>query len=174
MTHLFILLFSFFSHQNFLLPDNEIRWQQERKLTFGDFKGDVPLATPWAATTSSMIHFSYESDGSKISRVVVSASFIPEKSWMKKRLPEVLAHEQLHFDITEIFARKFYQEVIKVKSANKNELSALFKKVNSECDKFQEQYDGETDHGTKEEIQAKWKEKVTALLLSTPPYPVQL
>ena len=173
MTILFILLHPFFLLQNFIMQDTEVRWQQERKLTFGDFKGTAPPATPWAATTNSMIHFSYESDGSRITRVNVSASFIPEKSWIKKRLPEVLSHEQLHFDITEIFARKFYQEVIQVKSATRNELSSLFKKANSDCDRFQQQYDDETDHGTNEVMQAKWKEKVTALLQSSQPYPME-
>ena len=99
-----------------------------------------------------------------ITDIDVSASFVSEKSWMKKPVATLLAHEQLHFDITEIFARRFYQEVIKLTSAKRNVLSALFKKENDECDQWQEQYDSETNHGTNELMQARWTEKVTALL----------
>jgi hypothetical protein len=152
---------------------DEIRWTESRKLTFADFKGDVPRVTPWAASTSSSIHFGYEITNGVLSNVVVYASFNPQKSWMKKRLPVVLSHEQLHFDITEIFTRKFYHEVMKKSSANKSELSALFQNANDDCEKMQRQYDDETDHGTIEDAQAKWKEKIDETLQSEEPYPAQ-
>src|SRR4029078_3590622 len=118
--------------KSFSLPD-DIRWKESGKLSFEDFKGNVPGFTPWAATTSSQISFYYESVNGKLSKVVVYASFNKEKSWMKKKLPEVLAHEQLHFDITEIFARKFYHDVMKKNSADKKELNILFQQSNKEC-----------------------------------------
>lgn len=166
-----IFLFTYCSTGKAVAPSAEIRWQEARKLTFADFKGSVPAYSSWAATTQSMINFSYEETNGKLLNVVVYASFIPEKSWMKNRIPEVLAHEQLHFNITEVFARKFYSEVIKQTSFSKEKLRNLFKAENSACDELQQQYDEETDHGTKEEIQEKWKEKVSKLLQSYEPYP---
>src|SRR5690349_8815741 len=119
MKTLLLSLLMVCAEKSFSLTD-EIRWQESRKLTFDDFKGDIPRVTPWAASTSSEIHFGYETTNGLLTHVVVYASFNPEKSWIKKRLPAVLSHEQLHFDITEIFTRKFYHEVMKKSSANKN------------------------------------------------------
>lgn len=168
-----IFLFSYCSIEKPLSSSAEIRWQETRKLTFADFKETVPPSSPWAATTQSMINFSYAEVNGKLSNVVVYASFIPEKSWMKKRIPEVLGHEQVHFDITEVFARKFYHKVIKETSFSRERLRNLFKAENSACDEFQKQYDEETEHGTKEDMQEKWRERVSKLLETTPPYPSQ-
>ena len=168
-----IFLLSYCSTEKTFFPAEDIRWQETRKLTFADFKGAVPDYSSWAATTQSNINFSYAEVNGKLSNVVVYASFTPEKSWMRKRLPEVLSHEQVHFDITELFARKFYHEVMSGVSFSKEKLRDLFKSENSACDKFQQQYDDETEHGTKEEMQAKWKEKVSTMLQSSEPYPTQ-
>ena len=172
MMMLLIFLVSFFSFEKTSSPPPEkIRWEDSRRLAFADFKGDVPAVTPWAATTSSEINFYYESVNNKLTKVVVYASFNQEKSWMKKRLPEVLSHEQLHFDITEVFARKFYHEVLKKNTADKKELNNLFQKVNNECQQTQHDYDDATDHGVVEDAQAKWSEKVAAMLKDEEPYP---
>jgi len=168
-----IFLFSFCSTEKTFSPSAEIRWQETRKLTFADFKGAVPAFSSWAATTQSTINFSYSETNGKLSNVIVYASFTPEKSWMRKRIPEVLAHEQIHFDITEVFARKFYHEVMNETSFSKEKLRDLFKSENAACEELQQQYDDETEHGTKEEMQEKWKETVSKLLESNAPYPSQ-
>ncbi len=171
MKLIFIFLVSLFASENISSSADDIRWQPERKLTYQDFRGAVPGSTPWAATTNSSILFGYETVNEKITRVSVYASFIPKKSWMKKKLPEVLGHEQLHFDITEIFARRFYHQVMKENSADKDFLDSLFKSVNLDCSNLQQQYDDETNHGIIEDVQAKWKVKVDSLLNITPLYP---
>jgi len=171
MTTLLLVLLSIFSVETSLSVTDDIRWEESRKLSFMDFKGDVPAITPWAATTSSQISFYYESVNGKLTKVTVYASFNKEKSWMKKKIPEVLTHEQVHFDITEVFARKFYHDVMKKNSADKKELNTLFQQANKECGEMQEKYDDETDHGTIEDAQAKWIEKVTAMLRDEEPYP---
>jgi hypothetical protein len=173
MKMLLIFLISFLPLKNSFSSGDEIRWQESRKLTFTDFKGNVPAVTPWAATTSSVISFSYETLNGKLTKVVTHASFDPQKSWMKKKSPEVLAHEQLHFDITEVFTRKLYHDIVEKNSADKKELTNLFQQKNKECEEMQQQYDDETDHGTIEEAQAKWKEKIAAMLQSEEPYPSQ-
>ncbi len=170
-----ILLFVFFfSWCHPLLDPSQqemIRWNESRKIEFADFKGAVPPGTPWAATTSSMIHFAYETMNGKVSGVSVYASFIPAKSWMKKKIPAVLTHEQLHFDITEVFTRKLYEDVTKDPFASKDKLNTFFKKENSLCDNMQRQYDEETDHGTIENAQKQWGVKVQEMLDAYKPYP---
>ncbi|HYV90790.1 MAG TPA: DUF922 domain-containing protein [Chitinophagales bacterium] len=171
MKMLLLSLFLILSFEKSFSLTDEIRWQESRRLTFSDFRGHVPLGTSWAASTSSAIHFGYETTNGVLSNVVVYASFNPEKSWMKKNLAVVLAHEQLHFDITEVFTRKFYHEVMKKSSASKNELNVLFQKENKDCEEMQRQYDDETDHGTIEDEQVKWVEKVSAMLQGEEQYP---
>ncbi|MEO5675640.1 MAG: hypothetical protein ABIQ74_13435 [Chitinophagales bacterium] len=153
------------------LPDQEIRWKSDKKLTYADFKGRVPSATTWAATTNSMIYFAYQTLNGSVSEINVYSSFIPSKSWIKRKLPEVLAHEQLHFDITEAFARKFYAEAIKKSYGPGDGLNKLFREVNDECDQLQQLYDDETNHGIVAEEQEKWSLKVRKLLELYEPYP---
>lgn len=154
--------------------DDEIRWSQRSELGFSDFKGEVPSNTPWAALTSSFIYFTYSTTNGKISTIKVYASFKKKESWMKTNRDDVLAHEQLHFAITEYFARKLYSDAQQLKQRSGNispAANALFQSINSDCDKVQQDYDDETDHGVNAEAQEKWKKKVALMLKDFEAYP---
>jgi len=86
--------------------EDEIRWSTKRNLVYTDFSGTIPSASPWAANTSSNIYFSYDFTSNELREVIVYSSFTPSKSWMRTKISSVLIHEQLHFDITELFARR--------------------------------------------------------------------
>jgi len=152
---------------------DEIKWSADRKLTFDDFKEHPPAATPWAANTTSNIYFSYDETDGNLNHVFVYSTFIPSKSWMKKKLPEVLSHEQLHFDITEYYARKFYAQAAGLvgQQGTQSKLKQLFADLNNECNTMQNQYDEESAHGVNEKEQSEWQEKVHKLLSDTSPYP---
>jgi len=93
---------------------------------------------------------------------------------MKVKNEEVLNHEQLHFDITEVFARKLYGEAALLKDEPGDipaKAKELFNRINSECEKMQEQYDDETQHGTVIDRQTAWNKKVNELLKQYEPYP---
>jgi len=81
----------------------------------------------------------------------------------------ILAHEQLHFDIHEIFARKFMQyaheEKVFATEHFSKELKKVFNKTFRELKKMQEAYDRETNHGRNREAQAQWVKKVAKLLV---------
>ncbi|MEO6169069.1 MAG: DUF922 domain-containing protein [Chitinophagales bacterium] len=153
---------------------DEIRWSQRSDLTFSDFKGEVPPNTPWAALTSSIIYFTYNTYNGKISTIKVYASFKKNESWIKNNLNDVLAHEQLHFAITEYFARKLYDDAQELKEHTGDisiAANALFKSINKDCDRMQEQYDEATEHGMKLPVQEKWKTTVDKLLSEYDSYP---
>ncbi len=173
-----IILFSvlMFASQELRVPltYNEIKWSEGRILTYGDFQGKVPEVSPWAALTSSNIYFTYSTSNGKLSDFSVYASFIEESSWMKIENEDVLSHEQLHFNITEIFARKLHEraELLRSKTGNVPKLASdLFKQINKECDILQQQYDDETSHGTNEDKQSEWTKKIAAMLSKQAPYP---
>lgn len=167
-----LMLSSFDPTRHF--TDGEIKWVEGRMLTYNDFQGKVPTASPWAALTSSNIYFTYSTANGRLSDFRVYASFIAENSWMKIENEDVLAHEQLHFDITEIFARKLYLEadLLKTKSGSVPKLASdLFKNINKDCDAMQQQYDDETSHGTKSDKQIEWAKKIALILSNHPSYP---
>ena len=97
----------------------------------------------------------------KEGKVFVQSVFNTYDSWV---LPEgrndyVLRHEQIHFDITEIYSRKLRKELAdaKVTSANLIKAKAIFDKVFNELQKRQNKYDRETKHGDKKETQENWE-----------------
>ena len=81
--------------------------------------------------------------------------------------PEMLKHEQLHFDITAIAARKLVTTIMNTAltaDGFANELEALQKQIEKDRTAMQQQYDKETNHSRNREKQKEWEAKVHALL----------
>lgn len=158
---------------SFAPPADAIRWSAVRHLTYDDFGGPVPASSPWAATTNSGIYFGYEEANKLLKSITVYSSFDPATSWMKTKTPEVLRHEQLHFDITEFYARTFYSDasaMIGLPGAGEK-LKAAFQKANEACARTQNSYDDESEHGVNAEKQKSWEDKVHGWLKETQAYP---
>ena len=71
----------------------------------------------------------------------------------------VLGHEQLHFDITELYARKFRHLIdqIKVSNSVRGQLKTLHNTINKELSQLQNKYDSETNYSRNVDAQTKWK-----------------
>lgn len=151
--------------------DRVLPWTTERRLSWKDYQSS-PLKTEWAAaTTASGITYTLNSviGGSEPRlEIVVAALFYPDRSWYKPDLCDqvVLSHEQLHFDITELFARKFRKRLKTLKN-NKNikkEVRAIFVHINKELNAFQNKYDRETNFSRNVPEQLVWNKKIAATL----------
>jgi hypothetical protein len=141
-----------------------LTWHDDLKLTWNDFKGKKEKQTDAVAVTASGITFSYSV--SKVdSRIVdftsqIEAHFYPDKSWVIKDKADdyILAHEQLHFDITELHVRKFRKQVGEV-TITKN-LNAVLNKLHQDIIKelavMQNTYDAESNNSINKAAQAKW------------------
>lgn len=161
---LFVLCF-------FLCGQNEptIAWDESYRLSWSDFKGKPNHEISAVALTASGISFEFSmkrSDKQVISFTAhVSSHFYPEQSWYKPALADVhvLGHEQLHFDITELFARKFRERITHLKVSNtiREELKNLNETINKELSAMQDDYDAETNYSRDIEQQAKWKVYIT-------------
>jgi len=87
-----------------------IPWSSSKQLSWKDFKGE-PTNERAAAITASGITYRFSTtdtnDNLEIDFKVIT-HFYPNKSWYNPSLvnAEILEHEQRHFDISEIFARK--------------------------------------------------------------------
>ena len=150
-----------------LTPPNDevITWRDDIKLSWKNFKGDPKPDSNAVAVTASGITFEYSVKETQ-SRIVsftttIKAHFYPNKSWYIKERADnhILAHEQLHFDITELHVRKFRKEVaqLKVSPRLKNELRRLHEKINTDLATMQNLYDTESDNSINKEAQAKWQ-----------------
>jgi hypothetical protein len=111
--------------------ENTILWSNDRKLRWEDFKG-VPdtshsvLVT--VAGTTSVINFEYKTAKSMITSYNIEAIFIKNKSWTITSDIQTLEHEQLHFDITELYARKIRKTFDSLRS-RKNYIEDNYVKV---------------------------------------------
>lgn len=157
-----------------LLPniEPEIPWASNFKLQWSNFKGDPNMKSEAAATTASGISFGYrvsETDGevTKFTAQVI-AHFYPNKSWYKPAevTKHILEHEQLHFDITELYARKLRQKisVLNVSNSVNEKLDQLHQKILEELNAKQNEYDAACDYSRNKEIQQLWKQEISKQL----------
>lgn len=149
-------------------PQDKIFWQEDGVLTWDDFKAEPNPAHPYEAMTSSGISYSWSLRTSPFGKKdfisTVESYFSPSESWVKKgkRSSSLLKHEQLHFDITELHARKLRKIISEYKLTPniKGDLQNIFNSIHKERIEMQNLYDRETSHGTDTVNQKKWEEKV--------------
>lgn len=154
---------------------NLILFDRNRKLTIKDFKGKPDNYSHGVGATYSGI--SMEMQGfSKNSAVTVNVTltvyFDQTKSWMKPegKTERVLAHEQVHFDLTAIKACDLAKAIEQGKFTSDNvqqKIRDLQEYHTKELSKLQQAYDKETRHGTVANKQAEWSAKVAEQLAAS-------
>ena len=147
-----------------------IPWSSDLKLSWTDFKGK-PTNERAAAITASGVTYRFSSEvlGDEVEiDFTVVAHFYPNKSWYNAKLVNstILEHEQRHFDITEIFARKMRKLMATTKFTKhvRKEVKAIYKEINAQMHEFQNEYDKDTNFSRNLNGQELWNEKITALL----------
>jgi hypothetical protein len=146
--------------------EESFTWEAERKLIWADFKGRPDRNSEAVALTASGLTFGYSITTSNKNIVgftaTIEAHFYPRKSWYFKDKANayILAHEQLHFDITELYARKFRKELEGMVTNNniKRQLDQLHQSINEDLDITQKTYDFETNHSINIEAQKYWND----------------
>ena len=128
--------------------EQEIVWNTTRRLTRADFKASTD-SRPFEAATSSgfRYHYSGRLFQGKV-QFSIETVFDCQNSYFKgKQDPErTLAHEQGHFDITEITARRF-TKAIQEQVADTKELEqkqeAIYRRIITDAQAMQDKYDSE-------------------------------
>ena len=148
-------------------PDH-IPYLADMPLVKENFKGKADkLSIASAATYSGFgVRYLTETKGNtqKV-RVVITPYFDMMHSWWRPVKDEktILAHEQLHFDITALYAHK-YADLIKAHTFITDdlaiELEKLQRQVQKELEQAQEDYDTETNHGRIKDKQQAWEQKI--------------
>ncbi len=154
--------------------EESMLWDADKKLSWGDFKGRVPLEAVPAATTASGISYKYSAN--LLHHEVeldfeVSAFFYPRESWYKPAACDdfILQHEQLHFDISELYARKMRLRLERTAFSEnvKQEIRDIYQEVLKELEDFQDRYDWETNFSRNREAQLEWNALIAEALERT-------
>lgn len=145
---------------------NLIEWSADRKLTWNDFKAQPDKNSTNAALTSSSINieFGYNNSGLKYN---IKCRFDQNLSWGKIKNDYILAHEQGHFDIAEIHARKLHKLLGAYKFNSRTvskDVNRIYETVMKEHHAFQSQYDQETNYSRDPAQQNAWKDKIEEAL----------
>lgn len=191
---------SWIAEGNPQIDSKYIQWSTARKLTWDDFRGPIvsndsregaAVGTP----VKSIANTSYKCENtgtvkrcsSRFDSFSVVALMDPDISWVLVKDSYGLAHEQTHFDIAEVMARKLknqlsvligtsetreaFTEAVAIDLAKQ---ALLTKKQNieasfeQELNGTQELYDADTNHSLKKDIQAVWDACVSSWLVSLP------
>jgi predicted secreted Zn-dependent protease len=139
-----------------------IEWNSDKRLNWGDFKGRVPVNAANAALTNTAINveFGFSKKGMTYS---IKCRFDKTKSWVRIKNDLVLGHEQGHFDIAELHARKLNKALKDYKFNAKtvsDDVNRIYENIMKDHHNFQSEYDQQTDFSRKVDKQMEWLAKI--------------
>lgn len=156
-----------------LAADDAFPWSAGRPLAWGDFRGSPPSEGSEGAKTSYTLYSGWQCRGD-VFDIRVIAGFRPRESWVKAivlndsaQRRSILRHEQTHFDLAEVHARRMRQEFRDLSrpcAKTDAELRALAQRLAQEEKAEQRRYDDETNHGLLTDQQAAWSRDVARRL----------
>jgi len=160
---LFILLFTGNTEKKQV--DAIINWSEGYRLDYTDFVGrQTPLKDSASSPDTLAVIKCYIKYDLKIlsGKQVVHgyAAMDPQLSWMKVKTPEVLKHEQGHFDLAEIYARKLEKTVNDTTIADLHDyvifLTNYYKDIMDELKAENDKYDAWTRNTPGRNFYYKW------------------
>lgn len=176
---LFLMLFVLTSSAQVNVEnDSIIIWNKDRKITWDDFLSenkvnlhkykDKDEKHADAAIAVSIQIYPKEVNCWDIDYIEVVAQMNKAKSWTKSKMDIVLNHEQIHFNITELYARKIRKSIAKfIEESEECDLQGIadiYYRLEEEHQKMQFLYDEETKHSVNYEKQWEWDKKIACQL----------
>ena len=158
MNQLIFILFALYLGNISIPKSNKVCWNEERLLSWKNYKGKPNYRTLLDAVTSISISYSIISKD----EVSIDNCIIENKSWVKNnaKTHALLKHEQFHFHLSEVIARKMRRDVSLVKVPTISTIKTIYDKWMLEFDEIQRQYDEETNHSQNDIEQLKWQERI--------------
>ncbi|GAB0156549.1 hypothetical protein CHRYSEOSP005_18150 [Chryseobacterium sp. Alg-005] len=163
------------------LSGQKIKWQEDKKLDWSNFKSNVNRQrgnNVVAYTNCGWVYSVVKSTNPKSPvKITIETFFNEDKSWkdVKQINDYVLNHEQKHFDIAEVFARKLRKEVaenIKTSGDYNKHFQGIYNRILKEYTQFQMTYDKETQHGINKDKQAEYNTLISEELESLKSYQI--
>ena len=156
-----------------LAANDALPWAADRKLIWSDFQGSAPGSGPEGALTAYSLFYGIRCSGQHFQFRVVAA-FLPHESWVKpvvlsdaQKRVSTLQHEQTHFDISEVYARRMRQRFSQVYNpcgTSKDALDGIAERYIKDEAAAQARYDDETRHGLTAAKQRQWDQDVKRML----------
>lgn len=143
-----------------------LEWSDVRKLTWADYKANPDPDSDAAASTTTNLGIDYKMTSRSFSYKIESR-FSKSQSWGLHKTDYILSHEQGHFDIAEVFARKLNKKMSEYKFNAKTyqkDLQKIYEDVTKEKEDIQNKYDKETNHSIRKEEQVVWLKKIKLML----------
>lgn len=164
----FLVVFVFSIVSGFSQDKQLIAWKEGERLSWNDFtKKRSNNSSGLQALTTAGIGVEFECNGPQ-PKVLVTCHFKKKESWTRNtESAELLAHEQLHFDITELFARKLRKKLSELSDPcgkGSSKVQGIYDGNFKSLNEYQTRYDKQTKHGLNEKEQAEWIAKISAEL----------
>ncbi len=148
-------------------------WSAARPLVWADFRGTAPTSGMEGAQTAYGLFY-----GLRCTRDVfqfqVTTGFLPRDSWVKPSVlasadesQRTLAHEQTHFDLSEVYARRmrrYFADLFRPCDQPLERWRTVAEKFVDDESSAQDRYDDETRHGLIADRQRRWTADVTEQL----------
>lgn len=157
------LIFVFLLNRAF--AQDTVYWQPSYKLKWEDFQGIPDSSSKDGAISRPGVKYHLSANEDSFN-VTVICFFLKSKSWSKfKESDTLLMHEQGHFDIAELFARKLrkafagYKFNAQTVGKDIDQLFILNRQERTEMDML---YDKETDFSRNRKQQLLWIKKIKA------------
>jgi hypothetical protein len=150
------------------MAQDTLIWTSDYFLSKEDFKAKRSAygnKVPAYVTTAIYI---YQKENNGQLMFYVEGILLKSKSFMKEETPYTLRHEQLHFDICELYARKLRQKIsqkdfTKVRDLV-GEIQKIYDKTSADWHKEEEKYDNDTQHGINAAKQQLWNDTIAKQL----------
>ena len=142
---LLILMFTSFV----VNKDHLIEWKDNLKLSWNDYQlvDQKSNQRKALAMTATNIEYTIYEQKNVAPRFVIKNYFNKEYSWTRTKRSDILQHEQLHFDISELYTRKMRRDLGSMTKKNIKDVNLYLKKfeeLNQDMIKNQRRYDKET------------------------------
>jgi hypothetical protein len=154
-------------------PAQLLCWQAGRKLRWDDFQAPAnvlptndPLFWTSAASCAPVLQVIGTKDVTGRNNFFITAALDKSRSWVRAsalaRNDQVLAHEQVHFDICELIARRLRHRIAQVYQAGEDVFTPAFRQelqqLLAEQEVLNTRYDQETAHGLLRSQQQAWQQ----------------
>lgn len=155
--------------KSFSQDDNLLVWNEKYKLKKEDFKGVKEKSKLYTTGAKSFINIEYIHVKEKnVNFHYVICVFFKDKSYLVKTISNTLDHEQIHFDIGELFARKIRKEFSELKKAGIQDIqkyNKLFRELHSKFKIYNNIFDAETSFSADYVRHNEWRIRITKELL---------
>ncbi|MEO1053836.1 MAG: DUF922 domain-containing protein [Bacteroidota bacterium] len=153
-------------------------WNSDIRLRQSDFlaspdTSSVELKDKKAVSSVEIVASGFWEQG--LPNFTVRALFLRYESWFIETLyiDRILDHEQLHFDITELYARKIRCKIRELRRMKCKEVKIYISAIQELLEErlvFDKNYDRLTNHGRNFDVQMSWNENVKKELESLEKY----